>query len=754
MTKRTVFMILLPILFTLLLYDLTNSTIDNFDIVPTYHITNIEYITTDDLSVINNDFDKIRAWQPIDIRHQKLKANKEKYVIYKFTTPPNINDNQQIAFYTNNQIYDFYIDDVKVLSLGDLYDTKLLPDIYGRVFNTIPLSSQYANKDAYIVMRSFSPLAAGTISTLDITPTYTDKLSILMDSIDNITIALFLISISISMYLFKNVISSRNRNRSVYISTFFIAFSITMCINLPFVNFMFSHDRLLNFLTFLADIAMTWSVILYLRTLITNRHFRSQLLLLSIVFLVISFFFLSFMYSEEPNFITISYLSIFGYLLCILFTAILFIYTIVIYISASESRVLHLTVLILFLLYLFICLFLGPYFEIFSLSQPYLYGVIICLVLYINYILVSESLSKGLYVKTSNAEIKYEQKMINIISNTFNQIVDDKYLDELAYNVQDSIRSMFDEEVVLLIASYTPSTKTHILYQEGMYKKLSYVEINRSIVNIINRYVSTPHMCVFEGNKCTMFIQNSVSNYFIITINKQEKSTYTDSEKEILQIYLLGLTNAYDNTSMFQSIMSTQSSTLLSIGRVIDERLLNRSNCVVIGKICKIIALDLNFSIDQANELRNISYIINIGLIGIPDEVLNKIVNDSMTIVDLEYGDEYMKHTKIGHDMLSKSDDALTNKAAELALYHHEHFDGSGRLNSKKFEISTYTKIYRVAAEFDYYYNSAKNEENFSIYNCFRYMEELSSTVLDPLIVNSLLRNEDTITNVLISNNL
>lgn len=754
MTKKTVFMLLLPILFTLLLYDLTNSTIDNFDIVPTYQITDVEYITTNDLGLLNNNFDNIRSWEPINIQHAKLRNNNERYVIYKFTTPPNLNDKQQIAFYTNNQIYDFYIDDVKVSSLGNLYDTKRFPDIYGRNFDVIPLSTQYANKDVYIVMRSFSSLTAGSISTLDITPTYTDTLSLLMGSIDGITIALFLISISISMYLFKNVISSKNRNKSVYISTFFIAFSITMCINLPFINFMFSHERFLNILTFLCNTAMTWAAILYLRTLSTHSLFKRQLLLLSIIFITASFFLLSFMYSEKAAVISISYLSIFGSLLCILFASILFAYGVIIYIHSHEQRVLRLTTLILFLLYLFISLFLSPYFEIFSLSQPYIYGVLICLVLYMNYILVNESLSKGLYVKTSNAEIKYEQKMINAISNTFNQIADDKYLDQLAYNVQDSIRSMFDEEVVLLIASYTPTTKTHILYQEGTYKKLSYVEINRRVVNVINRYISSPHMCIFEGNKCTLFIQNSVSNYFIVKINKPEKSTYTDSEKEILQIYLLGLANAYDNTSMFQSIMSTQTSTLLSIGRVIDERMYNHTNCVIIGKICKVIALDLNFSIDQANELRNISYIANIGLISVSDDVIQKIVNNSTALIGLEDSDEYMQHTTIGYNMLSKSGDALTNKAADLALYHHEHFDGTGRLNAKKFEISTYTKIYRVAAEFDYYYNLFKNDEDFSTYKCFRYMEGLSSTLLDPLIVNSLLRNEDTITKIIATNNL
>lgn len=517
---------------------------------------------------------------------------------------------------------------------------------------------------------------------------------------------------------------------------------------------MLSHQIALSILTFLANISMTWSIILYLRTLTDSYKFKFQLLVLSIAFLMMSFIFLSFIYSDNPMFISINYLAILSYLLCILFTAIAFVYGVLIYINSHNAKVLHLTILIALFLYLFLCLFLGSYFSIFSLSQPYLHCLLICIILYINYILVNESLSKGLYVKTSNAEIKYEQKMINIISNTFNQIVDDKYLDELAYNVQDSVRSMFDEEVVLLIANYTPTTKTHILYQEGFYKKLSYVEINRRIVNIINRFVSKPHMCIFEGNKCTMFIQNSVSNYFIFKINKPDKSTYTDSEKEILQIYLLGLTNAYDNTSMFQSIMSTQSNTLLSIGRVIDERLHNHSNCILIGKICKIIALDLNFSIDQANELRNISYIANIGIIGISDEVLQDRVKIRTTIDELEENDEYMQHTLIGYNMLSKSGDALTNKAAELSLYHHEHFDGTGKFNAKKFEISTYTKIYRVAAEFDYYYNLHKNDDNFLIYTCFKYMQDLSSTALDPLIVNSLLRNEETITNILKNSNL
>jgi response regulator RpfG family c-di-GMP phosphodiesterase len=63
----------------------------------------------------------------------------------------------------------------------------------------------------------------------------------------------------------------------------------------------------------------------------------------------------------------------------------------------------------------------------------------------------------------------------------------------------------------------------------------------------------------------------------------------------------------------------------------------------------------------------------DIGKVGIPDSILLKLgrlTDDEFAIMQ--------RHTTIGHTILKDSASPLLQKAAEIALTHHERFDGSG----------------------------------------------------------------------------
>jgi putative two-component system response regulator len=61
------------------------------------------------------------------------------------------------------------------------------------------------------------------------------------------------------------------------------------------------------------------------------------------------------------------------------------------------------------------------------------------------------------------------------------------------------------------------------------------------------------------------------------------------------------------------------------------------------------------------------------GKIGTPDDILKKPGK-----LDAEQWQTMKCHARTGYDILSKSDTPLFNMAAEVALYHHEKWDGSG----------------------------------------------------------------------------
>ena len=61
------------------------------------------------------------------------------------------------------------------------------------------------------------------------------------------------------------------------------------------------------------------------------------------------------------------------------------------------------------------------------------------------------------------------------------------------------------------------------------------------------------------------------------------------------------------------------------------------------------------------------------GKIGIPDAILKKTEK-----LDADEWEIMKNHSVIGHSILSKGDTPLFKLAAEIALYHHEKWDGSG----------------------------------------------------------------------------
>lgn len=85
------------------------------------------------------------------------------------------------------------------------------------------------------------------------------------------------------------------------------------------------------------------------------------------------------------------------------------------------------------------------------------------------------------------------------------------------------------------------------------------------------------------------------------------------------------------------------------------------------------IARAIGWHVVRAKQLQFAAPMHDTGKIGIPDSILKKPGKlDSNEWLTMK------THAKIGYDILSKSDTPLFRMAAEVALFHHEKWDGSG----------------------------------------------------------------------------
>ena len=91
------------------------------------------------------------------------------------------------------------------------------------------------------------------------------------------------------------------------------------------------------------------------------------------------------------------------------------------------------------------------------------------------------------------------------------------------------------------------------------------------------------------------------------------------------------------------------------------------------GLLSELLAKAAGWSVEEAENLRMAAPLHNVGKIAISDAVLRKA--EELTGEEFEI----MKtHTTIGAKMLAGSDSPVLQMAAEIALHHHEHWDGGG----------------------------------------------------------------------------
>jgi putative two-component system response regulator len=98
-------------------------------------------------------------------------------------------------------------------------------------------------------------------------------------------------------------------------------------------------------------------------------------------------------------------------------------------------------------------------------------------------------------------------------------------------------------------------------------------------------------------------------------------------------------------------------------------------------------------------------------------------------------------HTVIGGDMLGGSGFELLDKAAEIAMTHHEHWDGSGYpLGIAGDAISLEGRIVKLADTFDALIHVRPYKQAWSVETAWSWIERKSGDVFDPAVVGAFER--------------
>jgi response regulator RpfG family c-di-GMP phosphodiesterase len=147
-----------------------------------------------------------------------------------------------------------------------------------------------------------------------------------------------------------------------------------------------------------------------------------------------------------------------------------------------------------------------------------------------------------------------------------------------------------------------------------------------------------------------------------------------DLDFRLVEVFCTNVSIAYENLHLSQELVEAQMEMIFLLAGAAESRSQETAAHVKrVGELCAFLGEKLGMDEATCEQLRYASPLHDIGKIGIPDAVLNKPGS---------HDDDEMKvmrgHAEIGHRMLSHSRRGILRLAAEIALTHHENWDGSG----------------------------------------------------------------------------
>mgnify|MGYP000940818163 FL=1 len=124
------------------------------------------------------------------------------------------------------------------------------------------------------------------------------------------------------------------------------------------------------------------------------------------------------------------------------------------------------------------------------------------------------------------------------------------------------------------------------------------------------------------------------------------------------------------------------------------------------------------------------AYLHDIGKVALPKAILKKEEG-----VDNNEYEQLRSHVLFGYNILIDPSDHFLQTAANIAMYHHERYDGSGYLGRKGNEIDLFSRITSIADTFDALTSDRSYKKAWSFDEAYEYINLHADDYFDPDLV-------------------